>query len=276
MNMDLPLELLRTFVAVAELGSVTRAAERVGRTQPAVTLQLRRLEGLLGRALFLRQRRRLSLAPQGEVLLHHARTVLAANDLAVAALLAEPLSGPVRVGLVQDFADTLLPGVLARFADAHNGVRLEVAVAGSAALRARLADGALDVVMCAARADEAAALITPLSWLGAARLAARDPVPLALLEPPCGYRDAALAALEQAGRRWRVVVTSPSLSGMRAAVAAGLGLTVRSRLLGGLPVVEGAGLPTLPSIGHVVLAADGAGPASRTLAGLLRSAVVGL
>lgn len=274
--MDLPLDLLRTFVAVAELGSVTRAAERVGRTQPAVTLQLRRLEALAGRPLFLRQRRRLSLAPQGGVLLHHARAVLAANDAAVAALLAEPLSGPVRVGLVQDFADTLLPDVLARFAAAHDGVRLEVAVAGSAGLRARLSDGALDVIMCAARPAEAAILVTPLCWLGEARLATRDPLPLALLEPPCGYRDAALAALERAGRRWRVVVTSPSLSGLRAAVAAGLGLTARSHLLGGLPVVEDGGLPVLDPIGHTVLVAENAGAAPRTLAGLLRTAMVGL
>lgn len=274
--MDLPLDLLRTFVTVAELGSVTRAAERVGRTQPAVTLQLRRLETLLGRPLFVRQRRRLSLAPQGEVLLHHARGVLAANDSAVAALLAEPLSGPVRVGLVQDFAETLLPGVLARFAGTHDGVRLEVAVAGSAALRARLAEGGLDVVLCAARPGEAAALTMPLCWLGDGSLAARDPLPLALLEPPCGYRDAALAALERAGRRWRVVVASPSLTGVRAAVAAGLGLTVRSRLLGGLPVVEDGNLPALDPIGHAVLVAEDAGPAPRSLAGLLRTAMVGL
>jgi DNA-binding transcriptional LysR family regulator len=274
--MDLPPDLLRTFVTVAELGSVTRAAERVGRTQPAVTLQLRRLEALLGRTLFVRQGRRLSLAPQGEVLLRHARAVLAANDAAVAALLAEPLSGPLRVGLVQDFADTLLPGVLARFAARHDGVRLEVTVANSAALRAGLANGALEIVMCAARPGEVPALATPLRWFGAADLAARDPLPLALLEPPCGYRDAALAALEQAGRRWRVVVTSPSLSGVRAAVAAGLGLTVRSRLLGGLPTIDDGSLPALKPIGHTVLVAEDAGPAPQTLAGMLRTAMVGL
>ncbi len=273
MHVDLPLDLLRTFVAVADLGSVTGAAGRVGRTQPAITLQMRRLETLLGRPLFLRQRRRLSLAPAGEALLLHARRLLDANDSAVAALAAEPLAGPVRVGLVQDFADTLLAGVLADFAHCHPELRLDVQVGGSAALRRSLADGRLDLALCMAQPREEPIRSAPLCWLGAAPLAERDPVPLVLLDAPCVFRDAALMALEAAGRRWRLAVSTPSVSALKAAVAAGLGLTVRTSDLVGLGELPASAMPPVGRVGYVLITSAEAGSAARHLAGLLTKRV---
>lgn len=273
MHVDLPLDLLRTFVAVADLGTVTGAAGRIGRTQPAVTQQLRRLESLLGRPLFLRQRRRLSLAPAGEALLHHARRLLDANDSAVAAIASAPLAGPVRVGLVQDFADTLLSGVLADFAHAHPELRLDVQVGGSAALRRSLADGRLDLALCVAQPREEPVRAAPMCWLGAAPLAARDPVPLVLLDAPCAFRDAALMALEAAGRRWRLAVSTPSVSALKAAVAAGLGLTVRTADLAELGELPADALPPVGRVGYVLITSAEAGSAARHLAGLLAERV---
>jgi DNA-binding transcriptional LysR family regulator len=273
MHVDLPLDLLRTFLAVADIGSVTGAAGRIGRTQPAVTLQLRRLESLLGRPLFLRQRRRLSLAPAGEALLLHARRLLDANDSAVAAVASEPLAGPVRVGLIQDFADTLLAGVLANFALAHPEVRLDVQVGGSAALRRSLADGRLDLALCVAQPREDPILTAPMCWLGAAVLAERDPVPLVLLDAPCVFRDAALMALEAAGLRWRLAVSTPSVSALNAAVAAGLGLTVRTGAVAELGLVPAEAMPPVGRVGYVLITAADAGSASRHLARLLSERV---
>lgn len=273
MLVDLPLDLLRTFVAMADLGTVTGAAERIGRTQPAVTLQLRRLEALLGRPLFERQRRRLSLAPAGEALLYHARRLLDANDSVVAALAAEPLTGPVRVGLVQDFADTLLAGALARFARTHPEARLDVQVGGSAVLRRALADGRLDVVLCIAQPREEPILAAPMCWLGAPDLLHLDPLPLVLLDAPCAFRDAALMALEAAGKRWRVAVSTPSLSGLKAAVAAGLGVTVRTGHLAHLGQLPADAMPLLGKVGYVLLSTAEASPAAKHLSDLLAEAV---
>ncbi|MBC7953189.1 MAG: LysR family transcriptional regulator [Rhodospirillaceae bacterium] len=274
MHVDLPLDLLRTFVAMADLGTVTGAAERIGRTQPAVTLQLRRLETLLGRPLFERRRRRLTLAPSGEALLHHARRLLEANDSVVAALAAEPLTGPVRVGLIQDFADTLLAGALAHFARTHPEARLDVQVGGSALLRRSLADGRLDVALCISQPREEPIVAAPMCWLGAAELLQRDPLPLVLLDAPCAYRDAALMALEAAGRRWRVAVSTPSLSGLKAAVAAGLGLTVRTGQMAHLGELPEESMPPLGKVGYVLISTAEASPAARHLAGLLTNAVM--
>jgi DNA-binding transcriptional LysR family regulator len=251
MNPTLPLDLLRSFVAVTETG-VTCAADRVHRTQPAISLQMKRLEQLVGRPLFLREARRLVLTPAGETLLHHARRMLDINDQALAAIDAHGVSGHVRFGVVQDFADTLLSGVLARFARLYPEASLEVRVSHSGDLNDALAEGRLDLALTFDSTAAGDALLTQsMRWLGGTGLADRDPLPLVLLSPPCVDREAAIAALDRAGRNWRLAVSTPSLAGLRAALSAELGITCRVAVpaLASVPEIPvEAALPPLPEV----------------------------
>lgn len=268
--LDLPVDLLRAFAAACRLGSVTRAAELLGRTQPAISLQLRRLEHLAGRPLLCRQGRKLALTPLGEVLLDHAGRVLDAHDAALAALAAEPLSGRLRIGMIQDVADTALVQALARFSRRHAQVRLDLRVAGSQELRRLLAESELDVAVCSAAAADGD-VVLPMEWFGSAALLTAEPLPLALLDAPCPFRQAAIDALDRTGRPWRMVVSGSSLSGLRAAVAAGLAVTCRWRFgMAGLPALSLASLPALPLAGLQVLQQ---GAQAAPLADLLRQEI---
>ncbi|KAF0223012.1 MAG: LysR family transcriptional [Rhodospirillaceae bacterium] len=269
--LDLPVDLLRTFATVCRLGSVTRAAAVLGRTQPALSLQLRRLEHLVGRPVLRRQGRILVLTPLGEVLLDHAGRLLDAHDAALAALAAEPLSGRLRVGVIQDVADTALTQALARFSRRHGRVRLDVRVAGSQELRRLLAEGELEVAVCSAAAVDGDVTL-PMEWFGSVDLLTAEPLPLALLDAPCPFRQAAIDALDRAGLPWRMAVSGSSLSGLRAAAAAGLAVTCRWRFgMVGVPPL--AGLPDLPQAGLQVLQQ---GAQAAPLADLLRQEIVAL
>jgi DNA-binding transcriptional LysR family regulator len=200
MATNLPTELLRSFVAIVDSGSMLKATERVFVTQSALSLQMKRLEETVLTPLFHRDGRRLTLTPAGRTLLVLAREILALNDRAVVALTGDALVGPVRVGLVQDFAETLLSGVLARFSQLNPDVQLEVRVAGSPELLDLLNGDRLDVVLCMGAADDPhAARVAPMVWHGEPDLARAEVLPLAILAPPCRFRDAALAALEREG-----------------------------------------------------------------------------
>ena len=133
MLVNLPTELLRSFAAIVDAGSMLRATERVFVTQSALSLQMKRLEDLVQTSLFQREGRRLSLTPAGQSLLTHAREILDANDRAVTALSGDVLPGPARIGIVQDFAETLLSGVLARFSQFDPQTQVQVRVGESAA-----------------------------------------------------------------------------------------------------------------------------------------------
>ena len=131
MVVNLPTELLRSFAAIVDAGSMLRATERVFVTQSALSLQMKRLEDLVQKPLFQRDGRKLSLTQAGENLLGHAREILSANDRAVQALNGEVLAGPARIGVVEDFADTLLSGVLTEFSERNPDANVQVRVAGS-------------------------------------------------------------------------------------------------------------------------------------------------
>lgn len=253
MALNLPVDVLRSFVAVVDGGSMLRASERVFLSQPAISLQMKRLEELLQVPLFLREGRRLVLTPQGERVLGHAREMLALNDRIVATLTGDALAGPVRIGFVQDFAETLLQGVLAQLVALHPDARLEVRVGGTPQLLDLLDSDRLDVILGMGAAGDAAAIReAPMRWFGNAALAARDAVPLAVLERPCRFRDAAIAALDAAGRPYQLVVETPSLSVLRAAVLGGVGITCRTDLFAGLPEIAAAALPALPAVSYVL------------------------
>jgi DNA-binding transcriptional LysR family regulator len=250
MVVNLPTELLRSFAAIVDAGSMLRATERVFVTQSALSLQMKRLEDLVQTPLFKRDGRRLTLTPAGQSMLSHAREILAANDRAVSALNGDVLAGPARIGFVQDFAETLLSGVLARFAHLNPETQLQVRVGGSAELLDLMQADQMDVLLCMSAQDDPAAVRTaPMVWLGNADLARHEVVPLAVLERPCRFRDAALAALEQAGRPHRIVLETPSLAALRAAVESGLGLTCRTTHFMDTAIDEG--LPALPHVAYV-------------------------
>ncbi len=273
------LDAARAFVLAAELGSLVRAAERIGRTPSAVTLQMQRLSRSLGGAsLFARAGRGLRLTPAGETALVYARRMLALNEEALAAMRELGLSGRVRVGLPHDLAETVLTQALSRFVQAHARVRVDVQVARQAALAAELREGALDVaVLFETGAGQGRPL--PMLWIGGADAAVPEddaPLPLLRLDPPCVFQSAAEAALRRAGRRWRVVLTSASVSGLWAAAAAGLGVFARTGLALPETVRAVPDLPALPQMRLAFRLGPQAGPAARTLAALLEEAAARL
>ena len=279
MAVNLPTELLRSFAAIVDSGSMLRATERVFVTQSALSLQMKRLEETVQSPLFHRDGRRLTLSPAGHTLLVFAREILSINDRAVAALNGNTLAGPARVGLVQDFAETLLTGVLSRFAKLNGETQLQVRVGGSAELLELLSSDRLDVVLCMGPHDDPAAVKTvPMIWLGDASLADQEILPLAVLEQPCRFRDAALAALDAAGRKYRIVVETPSLSALRAAVESDLCITCRTDIVlkRAIDPADAPSLPALPSVSYTRHTRNDPHPTLARLSDMVRSAVLDL
>jgi len=268
---DFDIDLLRTFVAIAVTGGFARAGKRVGRSQSAVSLQMKRLEAQAGVRLFRREGRRMVLTADGRRLLHYARRILALNDEAKASLTRAGIEGPVRLGTNQDLAESSLPDALARFALTYPAATLEVRVEATATIAAMLDDGALDLALtlglagATQRAGATALGRERLIWIGdgGAPPAREAPLPLVLCDEPCGIRAAALAALETARLPHRIVFSSPSLAGLRAAVRAGLGVTARGEraLEPGLArVAARRTLPPLPELNISLARAPSAPP----------------
>ena len=267
--LNLDMDALRTFVTGFELGNFARAAERLGRSQSAVSTQLRRLEMQAGQPLVQKSGRTLALTTAGEGLLSYARRLLDLNDEAVDSLRGAVVEGWARLGLPQDFAERWLPTVLSRFTRAHPKVRVEVQVDRTVPLLEKTLKGELDLALVwddgrAARHAERVADL-PIQWIGRpdwpglASLAG-EPVPLAAFLPPCAFRSAAVAAFDKGRLPWRLAFTSPSLSGLWAAAEGGLGITARTTFAmpKTLRVLDPAttGLPALPSVPLALHAAD--------------------
>lgn len=285
-KITLELDVLRTFVTGVELGSFARAADRLGRSTSAVSAQLKKLEQQLDQPVLRKSGRGMALTPAGETLLAYARRLLALNDEAVAALSGAALAGSVRLGMQQDFGEHLLTEVLGRFAGAHPQVLIDARMARNVQLLEHVGAGQLDLALAwdtGGRWPYATALgQLPLHWLAGAdaQLSARDrqaPLPLVVLDAPCLMRTAAIDALDRAGIAWRIAFTSTSLSGVWAAVAAGLGVTVRTTV--GVPAsvrpLPASVLPALPTIGVNLLQADAQlAPVAQRLRAIMLEAVV--
>lgn len=234
----LELDLLSTLVAIADLGGFSKAGARVGRTQSAVSLQMRRLEEATGLKLFSRQGRRQGLTEAGHALVHYGRRMLALNEEALGMLAGASLAGTVRLGASPDLAESWLPPVLGEFAGQFPAVRLECIMDRSAHLVQLAKDGRLDLAVTFDQGEYATARVLgqiPLVWIGSRRLPAkrRGSLALAVLSAPSPFRERAEAALDRAGIPWRVVFTSLSVAAVWAAVRAGLGVTVRPSI--GIP-----------------------------------------
>ena len=280
------LDVLRTFVTGVELGSFAKAAERLGRSTSAVSAQLKKLESQVGSAVLVKSGRGLILSAAGESLLSHARRLLELNDEIFISLQGARIEGTVRIGLQDDFAEHLLSDVLRRFSRVHPLVSLEVSIVRNAELLSMIENGRLDLALAweaGASTPHATRLgETQMHWIGSRELPApfptdNLPLPLVVFDTPCILRSTATKALDQAHIPWRVALTSPSVSGIWAAVSAGLGVTLRTRI--GLPVqltvIES--LPALPMLGYVLHQAVAAPTAAvRQLSELIQASLAEL
>lgn len=224
---NLDIDLLKTFLAISDTGSFTRAAEEVNKTQSAVSMQMKRLEELLGRPLFARDGRASRFTPDGERLVEYARRLVALNDEAVATFKRPELTGTVRFGTPDDYADRFLPEILARFARTHPLVTVDVDCLNTSVLFERTKRGELDLSLvtfgCNVQTDEPVRR-EPLVWVASARHSTHllEVMPLAISHAGCEWRATVLAALEKTGRKYRVAYSSPNSNAVNAAVQSGL------------------------------------------------------
>ncbi|MCO6406464.1 LysR family transcriptional regulator [Aurantimonas endophytica] len=228
------MDVLRTFVAGMDLGSFAKAADRLGRSPSAISLHLRKLEDQIGQPLVRKQGRGLVLTEAGETMMGYARRILDLNDEAKLALGSlTGLEGWVRVGVPQDFAETWLPPLLARFQRAHPKVRVEARVDRGAAMADAVGAGTLDLALTWGTLGRPYGRVVgerPLAWIAAGDhcIVDEEPIPLVAFDAPCGFQRRATEALDAAGLPWRHAFSTSSLLGVWAAVRAGLGVTVRT------------------------------------------------
>jgi DNA-binding transcriptional LysR family regulator len=277
--MSVDTELLRTFVAVVDCGGFAKAGVRRHMTQSTVSQQMKRLRDQVGHPLFAAAGRRRVPTTTAELLLGYARRILALHDDAALALNEGTTGGAVRIGATQDFAEARLPAVLHAFAHSHPRVRIEVRVGASRELQKLVEEASLDVAIVFDNSAHATTLLRRerAGWLagpGFSPPRPGEPWPLSLFEPPCTFRSAALGALDASSIPWKIVYSSPSLSGILAAVRAGLAVTLRlaSHAQKGLRTMGPRdGLPAIESFRLALLISPGpATPAARSLVAALR------
>ncbi len=226
---NLDIDLLKTFIAIAEQGNFSRAAEEVHKTQSAVSMQMKRLEDVVQRPLFARDGRQNKLTADGGRLLDYARRITRLNDEAVATFTRPELTGLVRLGTPDDYADRLLPEILARFARTHPLVQVDVECLGSTELSERTRRNELDlsVLTCHGPTDADEIMRRePLVWVTSANHCAHelDPLPLTLSHKGCVWRQMALDAIEATGRDYRIAYASSNSNAVAAAVSTGLAI----------------------------------------------------
>jgi DNA-binding transcriptional LysR family regulator len=263
---NLDLDLLRAFVTVADTGSFTRAGVRLGRSQPAISLQIRRLEDQLGAELFSRNARDVILTSEGQTLLSPAHALLRLNDEIIAGLSEGDVEGEVRFGAPEDIATAFLPRILGDFARSHPKVTLAVTCDYTANLLDQLSKGSLDLALIKREpmGPDLGVRVwrEPLVWVAADPALAKGPVlPLVTAPAPDIYRRRALAALTEQGVAFRIAYTSPSLAGQLAALRAGLGVGVLSATMAPKDLVKllaDSGLPDLHETEIALVRARGA------------------
>ncbi|SDD91941.1 DNA-binding transcriptional regulator, LysR family [Paraburkholderia lycopersici] len=261
MSRPLEIDLLRSFAVIAEVRSLSRAAERVGRTQSALSQQMKRLEEIVDQPLFQRTGRGVVLTNPGERLLLHAQRILRLHDEAMADLCGKGLSGTIRFGCPDDYAAVFLPSLLRQFASQHPHALVEVVCGPTPRLVEQLEKRAVDLAMVSLPEDAAQTgpdddIIRrePLVWIGSPELdsAHFDPLPLALSDPDTLDHIAACEALRRAGRAYRVAYASSSLAGLTALVRSGQAFAVMTQTAvpTDLAILNGdPALPPLPAVG---------------------------
>jgi DNA-binding transcriptional LysR family regulator len=290
--LNLDLDLLHAFVAVAENGGFTAASKRLNLSQSGVSLKIQRLESLLGREVFARTSRSLALTPQGDIVLGYARRLLSLGE-EMLQLIAKPgIEGIFRLGVFQQFGQEFLPGLLSNFKRQYPQINLTVEVGMTADLMDALEEDRLDLALGAAGHTSGAGANAssineqhllrrePLVWVQSESSVidlAEDPVPLVAFTGRCGFRRLALETLEKARRSWQVVYSSTSLASIQAAVQADLGLSVmgKSSVITGMKIVKScASLPALPELGIAIYSRKSIqGPIAHSLGGMIATAL---
>lgn len=258
----LEIDLLRSFAVIAEVRSLSRAAERVGRTQSALSQQIKRLEEIVDQPLFQRTGRGVALTHPGERLLVHAQRILRLHDEAMADLCGTGLSGTIRFGCPDDYAAVFLPSLLRQFSSQHPHALVEVVCVPTPRLVEQLDKRAVDLAMVslpltARGTDDEIIRREQLVWIGSPELDAAhfDPLPLALSDPDTLDHIAACEALERTGRAYRVAYASSSLAGLTALVRSGQAFAVMTQTAvpQDLAILNGdPALPPLPAVGITI------------------------
>lgn len=251
---NLPTDLLRTFIAVVELGGHSKAGAVLGRSQPAISLQIRRLEEIVRAPLLTHEGRAILPTPAGEALLSYAREMVRVNDEAVRYFHRSDVSGVLRIGLPTDYAVAFLQNTLTAFLHRHPDVDLEIHCDLSRELHQHLRSDDLDIIVATMPTSRMPYLSRAWTeqpiWAAAGTLVLRDdrPVPLGAHLEGCDYRSRMIEALDGASRRWRIVYTGPGISGLQNAVLNGLCITAltQATLLPGMRQLgEEDGFPRL-------------------------------
>ncbi len=244
---NIDVALARAFVATAETGGMTAAGRLLNLTQGAVSQQIKRLEDLLQKELFDREHRQLTLTPEGERLLLHARRLIALNDEIWGLMSAPEFEGTVKLGVPRDIVRPFMPPILRSFNDAWPRVRLDLVCKSSPKLLERLAKGEIDLALTTETDTPANAerLITDeLVWVGCAggRAPRETPLPVAITDGTCTFRAAMIAGLERAGRDWRVVGPLGTQDALLATLEADIAVAslLRSSVPAHIDILDGA------------------------------------
>lgn len=274
---QLDSELLRSFLAVARARSVSGGAARLLRTQSAVSLQLQKLEEIVAQQLFDRHGRGVSLTARGEQLLPIARKVVETLDQAVIAMRGPDDKGEIRLGIPEEYSDTLLPSILSGFSQEQPGARILLRCGASVEFPAALAAGDLDIALHTPEnvaADDIVVHREAAIWAGSAfhEIEHRRPLPVALFDRACWWRERCLDLLQKTGMGYEIVCTSESVAGVRAAISAGVavGVLPQSALTDRVRRLSDA---TLPQLGETALVLTRSATAPTRLADSL-SAIV--
>lgn len=256
MSYQLDSELLRTFVVIAEVGSFTQATKIVHRTQSTISMQMKKLEEIVGQALFLREARGVKLTPDGLMFLEHARRIVKLLEQAEKSFESNLIKGVVKIGIPEEYGLTKLPNILAIFTENFPNVQISVRCEPSDNFIQYIDNGELDLaVIVSDPGCECGDILfhDPTVWATSKKHLTheKEPLPLAVFEKDCQWREWALKAMDQAGRDYRIVYSSASVAGVQAAVTSGLAVAVlgRSTLPNGVrSLTRDEGFPQLPGV----------------------------
>ena len=229
----LSTDALRSFVAVIEFGGITAAGERLGRSQPAISIQIKKLEQQLGAELLQRQGQRLSLTPDGERVYDYAQRIISLHEQLLAQFQPQAVSGDIRLGITSEFASSLLPNVLGQFAQVYPQIALQVTSALSKDLFAGLGER-FDMILALREQRNPNDMLLQndaLVWVGTPAAFEQRPLPLVVAPEGCIYRKRAEQALQRARIDYRISYTNSDYSGLTAALNSNLGVTVLAKAI---------------------------------------------
>ena len=262
---SIDIRVLRSFVSVVKTGSVTETARQLGRTQPAISFQIQKLEELTNKTLFRHEGRRQTLTDDGDLVLSYAKSILRLHDELLSRLASPDIEGHVVLGTPDLYAAFVLPAILNRFRKAFPRVQVELRCALSTPLVGLVRRGEVDLALVTRMEGFAGGKVVgqeQLIWMTGTDSEAHNssPVPLALLPPGNIYREHAIEGLERMGRTWRIACVSESVAGLQAAVFAGMAVTVlgRSALVPGMREIGiSEYFPPLPAVDLLLYRAAG-------------------